>query len=57
MTEIYCDVEECKWNDEARCGREITRVAANAPRATVTEVVNCMSFSLPEEEEEKLGKA
>lgn len=56
MTDIYCGVEECKWNTEQHCSRDVTRVDSNTPYATVTEVVNCMSFSLPEGEEEDRGE-
>ena len=49
MTDIYCGVEECKWNKEGHCSRDVTRVDSNTPYATATEVVNCMSFTLPDE--------
>ncbi|NLC46132.1 MAG: DUF1540 domain-containing protein [Firmicutes bacterium] len=51
MTDIYCGVEECKWNKEGHCSRDVTRVDSNTPYATATEVVNCMSFTLPDEGE------
>ncbi len=55
MTDIYCGVEECKWNTDQRCSRDVTRVDSNTPYATATEVVNCMSFSLPQREEQIRG--
>lgn len=44
MTQIYCGVEECEFNDGEMCSRDIVRVDSTCSPANRTECCNCMSF-------------
>lgn len=44
MTDIYCAVENCRYNSSGACGAERIRVMGTVDHPEKTDLVNCMTF-------------